>query len=295
MSEKISRRTFVKSATLFGAATLVSTPDKLVSQVRQKVGPLPIGLMTWRLAQDWDIDTIIKNCTETGYEHVELRTTHAHGVELDLTPAQRREIKKRFEDSPLKAISLASAFQYHYDDPERVRENIEGTKAYIVLGHDLGALGVRVFPNALLVDKGIPQEQTLRQIGSALREVGEFSRNHGIEVRLEVHGRGTNYVPRVKKMIDYSESDHVFVLWNCDMNDTGGAGFEANFEMVSDKIRHVHMHELWNDEYPYRRLFELLKEAGYKGYCNAEIPPSPEPIRLMRYYRALFLAYQNAM
>ena len=64
---------------------------------------------------------------------------------------------------------------------------------------------------------------------------------------------------------------------------------------VKDRIGNVHMHELWDEEYPYREFFALLRQANYQGYCDAEIPASCEPIRLMKYYRALFLAYQNAL
>jgi hypothetical protein len=55
------------------------------------------------------------------------------------------------------------------------------------------------------------------------------------------------------------------------------------------------MHELYDEAYPYRLFFRLLNKAGYQGYCDAEIPASCEPVRLMKYYRALFLAYQNAI
>jgi hypothetical protein len=84
------------------------------------------------------------------------------------------------------------------------------------------------------------------------------------------------------------------VNWNCDANDTKGPGFDANFASVKDRIRNIHLHELW-ENYPYRRLFELLQQSGYQGYCDAEIPESPEPIRLMKYYRATFLALQNVI
>ena len=41
-----------------------------------------LGLVTYNLARDWDLPTLIRNCEETGFHAVELRTTHAHGVEL---------------------------------------------------------------------------------------------------------------------------------------------------------------------------------------------------------------------
>jgi len=291
-----SRRTILKSTALTASAVALTGCRTLHAQPSdgKNEQPLRLGLMTYSLAKDWDVATIIKNCTETQFEHVELRTTHAHGVEVTLTKAQRKEVRRRFEDAGIK-LSLASGFSYHYPDAAELRKSIEGTKEYTLLAHDLGALGIRVFPNALLTDKGIPEEQTLRQIGQSLGEVGDFAHDYGVEIRVCVHGRGTNIVAKIKKMIDYSESPHAYVNWNCDHNDTKGPGFDANFNSVKDRIRNIHMHELWDEQYPYRRLFQLLKASGYRGYCDAEIPASCEPIRLMKYYRALFLAYQNAI
>jgi sugar phosphate isomerase/epimerase len=297
MSHEFTRRGVLKSsalaASVFVAGSAHAANPQSAIPTPQSKAPLRLGLMSYNLAKDWDIPTIIKNCTTTGFEHIELRTTHAHGVEVALSKDQRREVRKQFEDAGLK-ISLASGFGYHYPDPAELRKHIEGTKEYTILAQDLGAIGIRVFPNALLVNKGIPEEQTLQQIGKSLAEVGQFGHDHGVEIRVCVHGSGTNVVSRIKKMIDYSQSPYVYVNWNCDANDAKGPGFEANFESVKDRIRNIHMHELW-ENYPYRQLFQLLKQSGYQGYCDAEIPESPEPIRLMKYYRACFLALQDAI
>lgn len=289
----INRRQLLASAAagpavaLTGRCTLNAQPSD-----GQSNQPLKLGLMTYTLAKDWDIPTIIKNCTETEFEHVELRTTHAHGVEVSLSKAQRRDVRRQFEDAGLK-LSLASAFSYHHPDAAELRKHIEGTKEYTILAHDIGALGIRVFPNAIPAD--VPEEQTLQQIGRAAREVGEFAHDYGVQIRLAVHGRGTNIVGKVKRMLDYADSPHVYVNWNCDKNDTKGPGFDTNFNSVKDRIGNIHLHELWDEEYPYRRLFQLLRQSGYRGYCDAEIPASNEPVRLMKYYRALFLAYQDVI
>ena len=297
MSHEFTRRGILKSSALAASALLANSAGaanpESASPNPQSKAPLRLGLMTYNLAKDWDIPTIIKNCTATGFEHVELRTTHAHRVEVALSKDQRRQVRKRFEDAGIR-ISLASGFGYHYPDPAELRKNIEGTKEYTLLAQDLGAIGIRVFPNALLVNKGIPEEQTLRQIGKSLAEVGQFGHEHGVDIRVEVHGSGTNIVARVKKMVDHSASPYVYVNWNCDPNDVKGPGLEANYDSVKDRIRNVHMHDL-SDAYPYRKLFQLLRQSGYEGYCDAEIPESPEPVRLMKYYRTLFLALQDAV
>jgi sugar phosphate isomerase/epimerase len=289
-----SRRKFIQTSVL-GAAALGAGIPKISANnstpaVKKQYPPLKLGLMTYTLGKEWDIETIIKNCSETGWVHAELRTTHKHGVEVSLNNQERKEVKQRFEDSPMEAISLASAFRYHYTDPKELKENIEGTKEYLQLAADVGAIGIRVFPNEF--PKEVTREKTMEQIGKSLGEVGEFGHNLGVDVRVCVHGNGTDEIPVIKQILDYSGSEHVYVNWNCSENDATGAGLEKNFNAVKDKIRGVHMHEL-SSNYPYREFLKLLRESGYDGYCNAEIDASPEPIRLMEYYRTLFMAFQN--
>jgi sugar phosphate isomerase/epimerase len=295
----MKRRSFIKTAAVSTTASIV--PLSVYSAVNSNKtqawtlnpNPLKIGVMTYTIAKDWDIETVIKNLTETGYQCAELRTTHAHKVEVDLTKSQRADVKKRFIDSPLEALNLASGFRYHSPDPADLKKNIEGTKEYILLAHDVGALGIRVFGNEL--PEGTPEDVTEKQIAKALAEVGEFGYNHGVEVRICVHGIKTNRPSVIKKIIDYSQSPHVYVNWNCNPQDTEENGLEYNFALLKDRIRGVHMHELWMAEYPYRRLFKLLSGIGFKGYCNAEIDGNSDPIRLLRFYKALFLAYQDAI
>jgi sugar phosphate isomerase/epimerase len=100
---------------------------------------MKLGTVTYNLAMDWDIPTIIANCTEAKFEGVELRTGHKHGVELPLGKAERAEVKKRFADSPVALWSLGSAYDFHTPDQAKLRKDIEATKEYIVLAQDVGA------------------------------------------------------------------------------------------------------------------------------------------------------------
>lgn len=294
MDKSFNRRKFLQTTALgsLGIVAGQSVQGSSPSRSEKKVNPpfLKIGLMTYNLAKEWDTDTIIKNCTETGYLHAELRTTHKHGVEVSLSKKERLNVKKRFEDSDLEAISLASAFKYHSPNPKELKKNIEGTKEYLQLAADVGALGIRVFPNEF--PKDVSREKTIEQIGKALAEVGEFGYNLGVDVRVCAHGRGTAEIPVVKSIFDASGSNHVYMNWNCNPTDDDGAGLEANFNTIKDRIKGIHLHEMYS-EYPYRKFFSLLRESGYKGYCNAEIAASSDPIRVMKYYKALFMALQN--
>ena len=253
--------------------------------------PYRLGLVTYQLAKDWDVEGIIANCAETGFEGVELRTTHAHAVEVELDAAQRREVRARFEDSAVALVGLGSAFEYDATDDAELRSNIEGTKEYAQLAADVGAPGVKVRPNKVHDDEGVPREKTLEQIGRALGECGEFAAQLGVEIRLEVHGRVTCEPANIRTILDHADHGNVCACWNSNPHDCDDSGsIDAGFALLEKDIRLVHINELWSD-YPWPRLFELLRESGYDGFTLAEIPPSHDPLRLMRYYRGLWLAH----
>jgi sugar phosphate isomerase/epimerase len=252
---------------------------------------LQLGTITFNIARDWDLPRILKTLEALGYEGVELRTGHAHKVEVDLTAEQRRDVKKRFADSPVELAGLGSAFEYQAADPSVVKKNIEGTKEYVRLAHDIGAPGVKVRPNG--IPKGADLDATLRQIGKALHEVGEDAAGFGVEIRVEVHGATTQLVPNLAKIIEYADHPNVFVCWNSNPTDVDPSGsIRDNFALVGPKIREVHIHDLYDEKYPWRQLFALLDAQGFQGFTLAEIPDSPDPERVLRYFRALWLAYQ---
>jgi sugar phosphate isomerase/epimerase len=307
---KTSRRNFIQTAVVSSAAAALPARAKGAPAPQAAGGgfvlnknPLKLGLMTYQIGQSWDIPTIIKNCKETRFAHVQLRTTHKHGVELTLTAPQRADVKQRFIDAGL-AISLASAYQYHDTDPAVLRKNIEGTKQFLQLAKDVGALGVRVFPNGV-PDEGRPdREKILEQIGKSVSECASTGNDLGVQLRMEEHGNGTSNIPTVRKILDYANNPHVWIIWNCSPSDHTGQGlpkgsegmsFEAQFNLVKGRIGNVHLREL-HTEYPWRQLFSLLNTSGFKGYCDVEVSPeSTEPVRFMHNFRALFLALQNAV
>lgn len=292
-----SRRGFLKTAGLgagllgLSGAGVAASAAEAEAEAGGTSRRMRLGLVTYNLAKDWDIATIIKHCEATRFEGVELRTTHAHGVEVGLSAAQRAEVKRRFADSKVELMGLGSAFDYHTPDAAKLRRDLELTKAYIVLAHDVGASGVKVRPNGL--PKEVPVPRTLEQIGRSLRELGEFAEGHGQTIRLEVHGAGTALLPHIQTIMEVANHRAVGVCWNSNQSDLEGEGFERNFDRVKDKIVAVHMRDLYLEEYPFRRLLARLREIGYTGYCLAEIGESSDPLRVMRYFRALWLAYQG--
>jgi sugar phosphate isomerase/epimerase len=296
---QFNRRDFLKTAGLgvggLGLASPLAQSQAAPAKSNFVMGPpkMHLGLVTYNLAAEWDIPTILKNCQAAKFEGVELRATHTHKVEVNLSTAERAEVKRRFADSPVQLMGLGSTFDYHTPDPAKLRKDIAATKDYILLAQDVGATGVKVRPNGL--PKEVPVEKTLAQIGGALRELGDFSRDHGQVIRLEVHGPGTAFPPHIKTILDTANHPSVGACWNSNLSDLDGEGWDHNFDLLKDKIFSVHMTDLFQEEYPYRKLLTRLNEVNFKGFCLAEIPASSDPVRVMRYYRALWLAYQGLL
>src|SRR5262245_55320727 len=105
-----------------------------------------LGAVTYNVIKDWNLDMILTKLPELGFEAVELRTTHAHGVEISLSPAERRQVATRFERSKVRLLSFGSTCEFHSPDPAVRRQNVDLGKKWIDLAHDTGAWGVKVRP-----------------------------------------------------------------------------------------------------------------------------------------------------
>ena len=296
---KTNRRSFLAQAGLsLGGVSLLKNALRAAEPKSTLPGfarpsKFHLGMVTYNLAQDWDVPTIIKNCTAAKFEGVELRTSHKHGVEVSMSREQRAEARKRFQDSPVQLMGLGSAFDFHTPDSARLRQDIAATKDYLVLAQEVGATGVKVRPNGL--PKDVPVDKTLEQIGRSLHELGNFARDHGQVIRLEVHGSGTAHVPYIKTIMDVADHPQVGVCWNSNPSDLDGGGFDRNFDLLKAKVFSVHLRDLYLEDYPFRQLLQRLGETSFTGFTLAEIPASTDPVRVMQYFRSLWLAYQGLL
>jgi len=255
---------------------------------------MKLGMVTYLWGAQWDLPTLIKNCEATGFEGVELRSTHKHGVEVTLSQQERKEVKKRFADSPVECVGLGSACEFHSADHGVVQQNIELAKKFVVLSHDIGASGVKVRPNGFV--KGIPREKTIEQIGKSLHECGRFAADYNQEIRVEVHGKATKDPSVIKQIMDVADHPRVTVCWNSNPGETINGSIKQNFDLLKKRIgRVVHIHDLYDSRYPYRELFSLLRGMGFQGYCLSESPATSDPLRVMRYYKAMWEELQRPL
>ncbi|WP_299465176.1 TIM barrel protein [uncultured Gimesia sp.] len=284
-----SRRDFLKTSALGGALTLGGGLSGSLFAADKKPAPkAQYGLVTYQWAKDWDLPTLLKNCKTANVLGVELRTTHAHGVESTLSKTQRDEVAKQFADSPVTLVGIGSNERYDNPDAAVLKKAIADTQDFIKLSHDVGGSGVKVKPDSF--HKGVSEEETIEQIGRSLNAVGKYGADWGQQIRLEVHGKCA-HLPTIRKILDVADHPNVAICWNCNKQDLEGKGLDYNFALVKDRLgATTHIHDLINDPYPHKRFFELMAGANYTGWLMLEEGklPNQDTVAALAEQRKLF-------
>lgn len=269
-----SRRDFLKQSISCGAALAAGPGAKAWAKAAKPPGSkMKLGLVTYLWGQDWDLPTLIANCEKSQVLGAELRTTHQHGVEPSLTAHQRKEVKRRFDQSPVTFVGPGSNERFDHPDPGALKKAIEATKAFVKLSHDCGGSGVKVKPNSF--HKGVDRNRTIEQIGRSLNVVGRFAGDYGQQIRLEVHGQCAP-LPIIRRIMDVAENPNVGVCWNSNAQDLEGKGLRYNFNLVKGRFgATAHVRELNAGGYPYQELIRLFVGMDYDGWILLECRTKP--------------------
>ena len=288
----LSRRAFVQqgsraAAGLFAGALVA--PGALQGALAAAKGErMRFGLVTYQWGRDWDLPTLIRNLEDTGVLGVELRVENAHRVDPSLSSRERKEVRIRFENTPVELVGFGTNWQFHYEDQAQVRKEIEGAKAHIHLSEDVGGSGVKVKPNGL--PDGVPVEKTIEQIGRSLNEIGRYGADHGQQIRVEIHGARTSELPIMKRILEVADHPNVAACWNSNKVDMNPPGLAHNFGLVKNRLgKTTHVHQFDLGDYPYQELIDLLVGIDYDGWVLMEAQPGPvDLVKALAEQRVLF-------
>jgi sugar phosphate isomerase/epimerase len=265
---------------LLRSAALTATMTAPFSFAGEAKKGLKLGLTTYMIGSKWTIPELLEFLPRFAIFGVELRTDmkFAHGIELASGKGARAEVAKRFADSPVRLVGVASGERFDSPDPGKLGRALERTKELLQFCADLGAPGLRVFPNDF--QKDVPQEKTLEQIAGALKKLTPAAASLGVELRLEAHG-SVGLLPHLETIAKAVGEPGVRVLLNSDFRDTQGEGLAANLEKVRPYLAGtVHLHELTAQNYTeakfYETQFAFLKRIGWDGFCLLEIGDKPD-------------------
>jgi sugar phosphate isomerase/epimerase len=252
---------------------------------------MTLGAVTYNVFQNFDLETVIKLLEGAGFEAVELRTGHKHGVEPSISKEERGRVRKRFDASKVRLLSYGTTCEFHSPDPAVRKQQVDTGMRFVELAHDTGALGVKVRPNGL--PKEVSRETTIANIAASLRQLGEYGQGHGVEIWLEVHGKDTSVPAVAADIMRATKHPYVGLCWNSNPGDVANGSVKAAFELLRPWLKSCHINELPSG-YPYRELFSLMRQTRYDRWTLAECPESKDPERFLRYYKTLWTELNRA-
>ena len=287
----MNRRDFLSSVAVVPALAIRQTP----SPAAAKPGPhgLKLGTVTYNIAQGL-------GCPDHHQESDRSRVRRRRvaddaqarrGDYADAGAARRGEKAVRGLRRS-RSAGLGTTCEFHFADQAVVRKNIDETKEWVKLAKDLGSPSVKVRPNGLV--KEVPEEKTLEQIGKSLAECARSRRTTASRSSSKFTAPKRSAC-RASGRSSITAGNHpaVRACWNSNQTDLLDGGFDANFQLLKNQIGQIHMRDLMLEEYPWRKLIASLAEMKFQGYCFAEIPESGDPVRVLKYFRGMFRAYQN--
>jgi sugar phosphate isomerase/epimerase len=281
----MNRRDFFLSTTAAAAAALI---EPRLGSAAEPVNPgFHLGCITYNTLKDFDVDTIIRILETAGFEGVELRTGHKHGVEPSIGPEERARVRQRFAQSKIRLVSYGTTCRFQSPDPAEREKQLIIAKQFVDLARDTGALGIKIQPMGF--PEGVSKETTIQNFGNSLHQLGDYGASQKVEVWMEVHGRGTSDPPVAAAIVKAAAHKNVGVCWNSNDTDVKNGSVKESFELLGPYIRSVHINELTNEQYPWRELFALLRGIHYDRYTFAEVAESKDPERFLRWYRALWI------
>lgn len=252
---------------------------------------MKLSIDTWVVCADWTLDKLVEVCRSAGYAGMEFRaeSEQKHGVELEATAAQRREIARKLEDGYLEASCISTSQCLHQLDDKKRQAAVDRAKQYIDLAADIDCPVIRVFADGDRITPEMDTWEAISRTADALREVAEHAEETPVSVALEMHGQ-FNLWKYSLGVIQATDHPSAVLNYNSDPRDLVAGSVRETYSRVRDYLGHVHLHDL-EEPYPYVELFQLLQEDEYEGFTSLEIGyRGGDPEKVIAIYGALWRA-----
>ncbi len=252
---------------------------------------MKLSIDTWVICSEWTLDKIIEVSRANGYAGIEFRAeqNQQHGVELEASAAQRREIRRKLQDGYLEAACISTSQCLHWAEESKRREAIDRAKRYVDLAAEIDCGAIRVFGDGDPIAAGMDEREAIAITGEALQEVAGHALETPVVVAFEMHGQ-FNLWQYAVGVVETADAASAALNYNCDRRDLVAGSVRETYARVRDLIGHVHMHDL-EEAFPYVELFRLLQEDEYEGFCSLEVGyRGGDPEKVMALYAALWRA-----
>ncbi len=221
------------------------------------------------------IGDALEGTSRAGYRYIDLTCSpgHCEHAPLGMDPAQFEAFQSNLERHNLKVSSLNAHTGL------MSKEGIEQAKQTIDLAVKLGAEGV-----VNSIAGAHSHDEDLSQFMNHVGEAGDYARDHGVMIGIEVHGNYTGNGKDSLAVIREVNHPHVKIAYdtaNCVYY--GDTWPYEDLEMALPEIAFIHLKDkiggkgVWNfppvgsGDVDFKRVLKILDDGGYTGPLSIEM------------------------
>jgi sugar phosphate isomerase/epimerase len=215
------------------------------------------------------LSDFLQRCVEMGVDGVELTAYYFK----DTSPETLYKVKQEAYKRGLDICGTAVGNAFTSPDEGKRQEQIQLVKDWIDRAVLLGAPGIRVFAGSIA--EGTTEAQAFDWTVACLKESADYGQQHGIMVALENHGGITGTADQTLKLL--KAVGHEWVGLNLDCGNFVG---DAYADIVKAAPYAVTAHAkvtAHGEKMDYRRIVEILRTSGFRGYLNVEYEEKDDP------------------
>jgi sugar phosphate isomerase/epimerase len=282
----VTRRQFLQSTLVAGSGLALASPLGAIEPIRRTGKPhLRLSIAAYSFRQylnlkakpqpPMTLDDLIDFAAAQDLDAVELTAYYFPRT----TTEYLASLKGHASRLGLDISGTAVGNNFCTSDPARLKEQIISVKQWIDHSSLLGAKAIRIFAGN--VDKGDTEEKARARCVEAIQEVCDHAGKRGVFVALENHGGITATLDQILAIVRAVKHDWFGVNWDSGNFHTADpyadlaklAPYAVNVQIKTEIQRAGQKKE----EADLKRLVEILRAAGYRGYVALEYEAAEEP------------------
>jgi sugar phosphate isomerase/epimerase len=224
-----------------------------------------------------DLDGFIEKCAGLGVDAVELTAYYF----AQTTPEYLAHLKGHCTRLGLDVSGSAVGNNFCVSDPAKLKAQVDSVKQWAEHTARLGGKTVRIFAGNL--ERGDTEEKARARCVAAIQEACDHAGKYGVYLALENHGGITSTLDQTLALVKAVQHDWFGVNW-----DTGNfhtpdpyADLEklAPYAVTVQIKTEVQRKGMQKEEADLKRLTDILRGAGYRGYVVLEYEAAEDPMQ----------------
>ncbi|KYH41465.1 MAG: L-xylulose-5-phosphate 3-epimerase [Candidatus Bathyarchaeota archaeon B63] len=242
------------------------------------------GVNAWIYPSGFTVDEVLESSAKIGFDGVELNLTEDF---LELPKKARRLIAEKAASLGLELPSLCTGLFWKFNpaspDEKRREKAVKILKVGCEFASDIGSEVFLVVPAVAIAE--VSYSDMWRLSKESILKAAPTAEDHGVILGIENVWNRFLYSPlEFRRFIE--EIDHPYVRVYLDIGNILFLGFPQQWiHHLSDLIVCIHVKDFLRSKLQFRQLLEgdvpwpdvmeALREVGYDGFLNVEVPPYP--------------------